>query len=101
MILASLPLPLRYALRELRAGVRGFGIFLACLALGVTAISGVDAISHALSDGLRSQGRIINGGDIEFSLIGREASPDELAFLRKQGQLSIVGGTRADRKSVV
>ena len=95
MILASFPLPLRYALRELRAGVRGFGIFLACLALGVTAISGVDAISHALSDGLRSQGRIINGGDIEFSLIGREASPDELAFLGKQGQLSIVGGTRA------
>ncbi|MDQ0396320.1 ABC transporter permease [Labrys monachus] len=90
-----LPLPLRYALRELRAGMRGFGIFLACLALGVMAIAGIGAISHALSDGLRSQGRVINGGDIEFSLVGREASPQERAFLAAQGRLSVVASTRA------
>ncbi|GLS17693.1 ABC transporter permease [Labrys miyagiensis] len=95
MTSSTLPLPLRYALRELRAGIGGFGIFLACLALGVMAIAGVNAISSALTDGLRTQGRVINGGDIEFSLIGREADPQELAFLRDQGRLSVIAGTRA------
>ena len=32
------PLWLRFAARELRSGVKGFRIFLACLALGVAAI---------------------------------------------------------------
>ncbi|CAM5776013.1 ABC transporter permease [Labrys miyagiensis] len=95
MTSAPLSLPLRYALRELRAGIRGFGIFLACLALGVMAIAGVDAISSALTDGLRTQGRVINGGDVEFSLIGREADPAELGFLAGQGKLSVIAGTRA------
>ena len=36
-----LPLVLRLALRELRGGVAGFAIFLACIALGVVAIAGV------------------------------------------------------------
>ena len=34
-------LALRYALRELRSGLRGFYVFIACIALGVMAISGV------------------------------------------------------------
>jgi len=34
-----MPLSLRFALRELRSGVAGFRIFLACLALGVAAIA--------------------------------------------------------------
>src|SRR5215813_8571682 len=32
---------LRFARRELRAGARGFAVFLACLALGVMAIAGI------------------------------------------------------------
>jgi putative ABC transport system permease protein len=39
--LASFRLASRLAWRELRSGVRGFGVFLACLALGVAAIAGV------------------------------------------------------------
>ena len=94
-----LPLPLRYALRELRAGIAGFGIFLACLALGVMAIAGIDAVSAALTDGLRSQGRVINGGDIEFTLIGREADAAEQAFLAHEGRLSLIASTRAMARS--
>src|SRR2546421_458213 len=45
-------LPLRLALRELRAGVRGFYVFIACIALGVMAIAGVGAVAASLSDGL-------------------------------------------------
>ena len=33
-------LSLRYALRELRGGLRGFYVFIACIALGVMAIVG-------------------------------------------------------------
>ena len=38
-----MPLIIRLALRDLRGGLSGFGIFLACIALGVAAISGVGA----------------------------------------------------------
>ena len=34
-------LSLRYSLRELRGGLRGFYVFIACIALGVMAIAGV------------------------------------------------------------
>ncbi len=47
---------LKIALRELRGGVRGFGVFLACLAIGVTAIAGVGSFARALSDGMLREG---------------------------------------------
>ena len=64
---------LRLALRELRGGVRGFGVFIACIALGVTAIAGVGSASQGLLDGLAREGRVILGGDLSFTLIQREA----------------------------
>ena len=80
----------RYALRELRGGLRGFYVFVACIALGVFAIAGVGALSASLSDSLEREGRTLLGGDIAFSLIQREAKPDERAVLAAQGQLSAV-----------
>ena len=44
--------PLRFALRELRGGLHGFRIFVACIALGVMAIAGVGSFSRSLTDGL-------------------------------------------------
>ncbi|ACL56768.1 ABC transporter permease [Methylobacterium nodulans] len=90
-----LPLTLRLALRELRGGLRGFAVFLACLAIGVAAIAGVSSVSRSLTDGLARQGRIILGGDVAFSLIHREASPAERAFLEARGRVSVVAFTRA------
>ena len=90
-----MPLILRLALRDLRGGLRGFGIFLACIALGVAAITGVGSVSHALSDGLARQGRTIVGGDASFNLIQREATPQEVAFLAARGALSEVSVLRA------
>jgi putative ABC transport system permease protein len=89
------PLPLRLALRELRGGVRGFYVFVACLALGVMAIAGVGSLSRALVDGLSREGRTILGGDVSFALIQREASAEELAFLRSRGDLSVSATLRA------
>ena len=57
---AALPLLLRLALREMRGGVRGFGIFLACIALGVAAIAGVASLSRSLTEGITRE----NGGKI-------------------------------------
>ncbi|MGD0634136.1 MAG: FtsX-like permease family protein [Beijerinckiaceae bacterium] len=84
----------RFALRDLRGGLGGFGIFLGCIALGVAAITGVGSVAHALSDGLASQGRIILGGDVSFDLVQRPASPEELAFLASKGTLSQVSVLR-------
>ena len=90
-----MPLVFRLALRDLRGGLAGFGIFLACIALGVAAITGVGSVSRSLSDGLARQGRTILGGDASFDLIQREATPEEAAFLRRQGRLSSVSVLRA------
>jgi putative ABC transport system permease protein len=68
-------LSLRFALRELRGGLRGFYVFIACIALGVTAIAGVGALAGSLADGLAREGRVILGGDVAFELIHREAEP--------------------------
>ena len=71
-------LPLRFALRELRGGLRGFYVFIACIALGCMAIAGVGSLAASLGEGLAREGRVILGGDLAFTLIQREAAPNEL-----------------------
>ncbi|HXW30857.1 MAG TPA: ABC transporter permease, partial [Xanthobacteraceae bacterium] len=88
-------LTLRLARRELRGGVRGFAVFLACIALGVGAIAGIGSSADSLAEGLAREGQVILGGDVAFSLIHREAAPPERAFLRAQGELSISATLRA------
>jgi putative ABC transport system permease protein len=86
---------LRFALREMRHGVRGFAVFVACIALGVAAIAGVGGFARSLGDGLAREGRAILGGDIAFSLSQREASAAERAFLDGHGQVSVAATLRA------
>lgn len=88
-------LALRYALRELRGGLRGFYVFIACIALGVMAIAGVGSVAASLGEGLAREGRTLLGGDVAFSLIQREAKPEEVAFLRSRGQVSSAATLRA------
>jgi putative ABC transport system permease protein len=93
--LASLPLMGRLALRELRGGLRGFLVFISCIALGVMAIAAVGSFARALTDGLAREGRQILGGDVAFSLIHREASEAERAFLVSEGMVSVAATLRA------
>ena len=88
-------LALRYALRDLRGGLRGFYVFIACIALGVMAIAGVGSVAASLGEGLAHEGRTLLGGDLAFSLFQREAKPDEVAFLRSRGQVSVSATLRA------
>lgn len=92
-------LALRYALRELRSGLRGFYVFIACIALGVMAIAGVGSVAASLSEGLTHEGRTLLGGDAAFSLIQREAKPEEVAFLRTRGEVSVAAALRAMARS--
>ena len=78
----------RLARRELRAGVHGFRIFLACIALGVAAIAAVGWVSEAMLAGLRQDGQQILGGDLEVRLRHREIEPEQRAWLAARGDLS-------------
>jgi putative ABC transport system permease protein len=88
-------LPLRYALREMRGGLRGFYICIVCIALGVMAIAGVGSVAGSLQDGLAREGRVILGGDIAFNLIQREATAAERQFIDRQGRISVAATLRA------
>jgi putative ABC transport system permease protein len=91
----GLPLPLRLALRELRGGIRGFRLFLACLALGVGAIAAVGSVSSALIAGVSEDARALLGGDAEVTLVQRRAEPEERAFLDLSGRVSEIVEMRA------
>src|SRR5881409_4267692 len=84
----------RYAFRELRGGLGGFYVLIACIALGVMAIAGVGSVSASLSDGLAREGRTLLGGDVSFVLFQREAKPEEVAFLRSRGTVSTAATLR-------
>ena len=90
----KLPLSLRFAGRELRAGTRGFRIFLACLALGVAAIAAASSTAEAFRQGLAAEARTILGGDVAASAEGR-FTPQERAVFEAHGQTSYAAATRA------
>lgn len=72
---------LRIARRELRGGLAGFGIFLACLALGVATIAAVGSVRVSIQQGLTREGAVILGGDAEMSFVYRFASDIERAWM--------------------
>ena len=85
---AGWPIAARFARRELRAGVHGFRIFLACIALGVAAIAAVGWVSEAMLAGLRQDGQVILGGDLDVHLRHREIADEQRAWLAARGALS-------------
>jgi putative ABC transport system permease protein len=90
-----LQLAWRLARRELRGGLKGFSIFVACLTLGVAVIAGVGSLSTAIDAGLTGDARSILGGDVEFHLAQRPAGAEERQFLAQAGTLSEVTRLRA------
>ena len=94
------PLWLRFAGRELRSGVKGFRIFLACLALGVAAIAAAGSTAEAFRQGLSSQAREILGGDLAVSVGQRRLSPQERADLARLGRVSYAVASPAMAEAV-
>lgn len=90
-----IPLAVRFAARELRAGVRGFRIFLACLALGVAAIAAAGSTAEAFRQGLATEARDILGGDLAISVQGRRFSHEEQVVFARAGRVAYAAANRA------
>lgn len=84
----------RIGLRELRGGLSGFYVFIACLALGVMVIAAVGALGDALVAGFERQGRTILGGDMTFARMHARATDAERSELSKLGTLSETAALR-------
>jgi putative ABC transport system permease protein len=81
-------LALRLALREMRGGLSGFYIFLACIVLGTAAIAGVNSVSRSITDAIAAEGQAILAGDIRFEIDNRPATGDDLAFVEGLGDVA-------------
>jgi len=93
--LRSAPYALRLAFRELRGGLRGFRVFLACLVLGVGAIAGIGSLGAAVRAAINDDAHVLFGGDVSARLVHREANPAERQFLDHSGTVSEVALLRA------
>ena len=94
-VLRQFPLAVRLALREMRGGLKGFYIFLACIALGTAAIAGVNSVSSAITQAIASQGQTLLAGDVRFEFNNRFATPEELKHFQKLGDVSLSSGLRS------
>jgi putative ABC transport system permease protein len=83
--LSNLPLAWRLARRELRGGLRGFVVFLACLTLGVAAIAAVGVINAGVLEGLQRDASALLGGDIEIEVSNQALGEDEVSRLAPSG----------------
>ena len=101
----SLSLASRFAARELRGGLHGFRIFLACLALGVAAIAAIGTVRASIEAGLAREGAALLGGDAELDFTYRFATPEERDWMETEAlavseiadfrSMAVVGDTRA------
>ncbi|MEM6548092.1 MAG: FtsX-like permease family protein [Pseudomonadota bacterium] len=89
------PVALTIARRELRGGLSGFRVFIACLALGVAGIAGVGSVTAAIERGLAAEGRTILGGDVAVTYTYRPATAEERAWLDASGEVSEVFDLRS------
>ncbi|TDK34463.1 ABC transporter permease [Rhizobium deserti] len=95
LAVSRLSISFRLALREMRGGLSGFYIFLACIALGTGAIAAVNSVSRSITEAIAGQGQEILAGDIRLELNNREASQQERSFLDSLGQVSVTTGLRS------
>ena len=72
----------RLAGREMRAGLSGFRVFLASLALGVAIIAAVGTVSSSVLGSLQADARALLGGDVAVQLVQRPPTAAEAAYLR-------------------
>lgn len=83
------------ARRELRGGLKGFRIFLACLVLGVAAIAAVGSVSQSMLAGLQEDGQAILGGDMNLRLVHKEATTEQLDWFETRAAVSKISEMRA------
>ncbi|MGE5476927.1 MAG: ABC transporter permease, partial [Bacteroidales bacterium] len=82
------PLFITYARRELRAGIKGFRILIACLALGVAAIAASGSLRAAFHTALAEDSRALLGGDLDIRQSYQPIDDAQRTALRALGRLS-------------
>ena len=88
----------KLAWRELRGGLGGFRILIACLALGVAAIAAVGSVKTGIEAGLKAEGATLLGGDAEAEFTYRFASKNERTWLEN---ISLKISEVADFRSMI
>lgn len=81
-------LSIKLARSELSRGLKGFWIYLACLALGTAAIAAAGSVAESFSRGLASEARTLLGADAQFTTAQRRPSAEERAFAEALGTVS-------------
>lgn len=82
------PIALRFAIRELRGGMRGFRIFLACIIIGVAAIAGAASLNQSVKAGIQADARPLLGGDLQIDNDTYPATDEQLAAMKQGGDVT-------------
>ena len=81
-ITSELALAWSIARREMRTGLKGFRVFLACLALGVASIAAVGSLSQSVKAGLMADARVLLGGDVSVRMQHRPVEGEALTYIK-------------------
>ena len=84
-------LALKLARRELRGGLKGFRVFLACLTLGVGAIAAVQTVTSGILTSLERDGAAILGGDVAGRMLYTEVAPAQATWPRRWRKGTVSG----------
>ncbi|GEN99077.1 glycosyl transferase family 1 [Novosphingobium sediminis] len=78
----------KLARRGLDWRFRGLRLLIVCLVLGTAALSAIGTLTGGIGRELAARGQSMLGGDLELTLAGRSAAPDELAAMGALGTVS-------------
>lgn len=81
-------LAFRFAVRELRGGMRGFRIFLACIIIGVAAIAGAASLNQSVKAGIQADARPLLGGDLQIDNDTYPATEEQIAAMKQGGDVA-------------
>ena len=98
----------RISRRDLSARIRGLRLLAICLFLGVATLAAIGSLTAGIAEELSRRGQTILGGDVEIGIAQREATPAEMAVMRKAGPVSetirlraMAIGTQTDSDSLL
>jgi len=98
----------RISRRDLSARIRGLRLLAICLFLGVATLAAIGSLTAGIAEELSRRGQTILGGDVEIGIAQREATPAEMAAMRKAGPVSetirlraMAIGTQTDSDSLL
>ena len=83
-IFQELQISWQIARREIRNGISGFRVLIACLVLGVATITIIGSIKSGIEKGLIEEGALLLGGDAEAEFTYRFANLAELNWLESK-----------------